>query len=225
MGIADGSVQEETWGFRMTIDKRQMNMKEQEKTYGFFAMISRMKYIRRWALMRNAESENVSEHSLEVAEIAHALAIIGNKRLGKNLNADRAAVLGIYHDASEILTGDLPTPVKYHNPDIQQAYKAVEASAAKTLTGHLPEDLREIYQELLLPMEADSYEQRLVKGADKLSAYLKCIAERKTGNTEFLNAEKSTLDAIHALELPEAEIFLKVFVPPYEKTLDQIAET
>ena len=169
----------------------------ENENYNFFAMISRMKYIQRWALMRNAESENVSEHSLEVAEIAHALCLIGNKRLGKALNADRAAVIAIYHDATEILTGDLPTPVKYFNKEIRHAYKDVEATAAKSLTGHLPEDLKEAYMELLSPGDEYAYEKKLVKGADKLSAYIKCLEEKKAGNSEFMSAQESTLASIH----------------------------
>lgn len=196
--------------------------KKNEPCYSFFAMISRMKYIRRWALMRNSEPENVSEHSLEVAEIAHALCLIGNKRFGKNLNADRAAVIAIYHDATEILTGDMPTPVKYFNPDIKNAYKDVEATAARSLTGSLPEDLQEEYMELLSPGHDYAYEKKLVKGADKLSAYIKCLEEKKAGNSEFINAEASTLASIHDMKLEEVEVFLREFIPAYEQTLDQV---
>ncbi|MEE0956399.1 MAG: 5'-deoxynucleotidase [Eubacterium sp.] len=200
-------------------------MSEQEKeSYSFFAMISRMKYIQRWALMRNAESENVSEHSLEAAEIAHALCLIGNKRFGKNLNADRAAVIAIYHDATEILTGDMPTPVKYFNPEIRHAYKDVEATAVRSLTDHLPDDLKACYLDLLSPGEEYAYEKKLVKGADKLSAYIKCLEEKKAGNTEFISAQSSTLASIHEMNLEEVEVFLKEFIPAYEKTLDQVAQ-
>lgn len=187
--------------------------------YSFFAMMSRLKYINRWALMRNSREENLSEHSLEVAIISHALCIIGNKRLGKNLNADRAALIGMYHDATEIITGDLPTPVKYFNANIKTVYKEIEHIASEKLLSILPEDFREEYKEILEPN--CEYEKKLVKGADKLSAYIKCLDERRTGNDEFEFAEKATLDAVKALNLPEVDIFMKEFMPAYGKTLDE----
>lgn len=189
-------------------------------SYSFFAMISRMKYIDRWALMRNTESESLDSHSKEVAVIAHALAVIGNKRLGKNYNADRAALLGLYHDAHEIITGDMPTPVKYQNEDILVAFKAVEESANKKLLSKLPDDLRDVFEDIL--NEGDEELKPLVKAADKLSALIKCIEERKAGNTEFKEAEASTKERILNANVPEAIIFLEEFLPAYEQTLDTL---
>ncbi|MGN0527389.1 MAG: 5'-deoxynucleotidase [Acutalibacteraceae bacterium] len=188
--------------------------------YSFFAMISRMKYIDRWALMRNTERESLDSHSKEVAVIAHALAIIGNKRFNKNYNADRAAVLGLYHDAHEIITGDMPTPIKYQNNDILTAFKAVEDSANEKLLNKLPEDLRDDFRDLLY--EGDEELKPLVKAADKLSALIKCIEERKAGNREFHEAEISTRKKIEALKLPEVKVFLEEFLPAFEETLDNL---
>ena len=193
-----------------------------QETYGFFAMMARLKWIDRWALMRNSSDENLASHSLDVAMLAHALCVIGNERLGKNLNADRAAVIGMYHDVSEILTGDMPTPVKYFNREIRSAYKDVERDANMRLLALLPQDLRAQFTHVLEPGEEYAGEKRLAKGADKLSAYIKCIEERKAGNREFESAEKSTLEALHEMKLEEIEIFLKEFLPAYEKTLDEI---
>ncbi len=190
--------------------------------YSFFAMISRMKYIDRWALMRNTDRESLDSHSKEVAVIAHALAIIGNKRFGKNYNPDRAAVLGLYHDAHEIITGDMPTPVKYQNEDILVAFKAVEDSANEKLLGKLPDDLREEFSSLLTGENEDEELLVLIKAADRLSALIKCIDERKAGNTEFKEAEKSTLKRIKKMNVPEADVFLKEFIPAYEQTLDTL---
>ena len=190
--------------------------------YSFFAMISRMKYIDRWALMRNTDRESLDSHSKEVAVIAHALAIIGNKRFGKNYNPDRAAVLGLYHDAHEIITGDMPTPVKYQNDDILVAFKAVEDSANEKLLGKLPEDLREEFSSLLTGENEDEELLVLIKAADRLSALIKCIEERKAGNTEFKEAEKSTLKRIKKMNVPEADVFLNEFIPAYEQTLDTL---
>ncbi len=190
--------------------------------YSFFAMISRMKYIDRWALMRNTEKESLDSHSKEVAVIAHALAVIGNKRFGKNYNPDRAAVLGLYHDAHEIITGDMPTPVKYQNDDILVAFKAVEDSANEKLLNKLPEDLREEFQSLLTNGNEDEKLLVLIKVADRLSALIKCIEERKAGNTEFKEAEKSTLKRIKKMNVPEADVFLNEFIPAYEQSLDTL---
>ena len=190
--------------------------------YSFFAMISRMKYIDRWALMRNTDRESLDSHSKEVAVIAHALAVIGNKRFGKNYNPDRAAVLGLYHDAHEIITGDMPTPVKYQNDDILEAFKAVEDSANEKLLGKLPEDLREEFSSLLTGENEDEELLVLIKAADRLSALIKCIEEHKAGNTEFKEAEKSTLKRIKKMNVPEVEVFLNEFLPAYEQTLDSL---
>ena len=190
--------------------------------YSFFAMISRMKYIDRWALMRNTDRESLDSHSKEVAVIAHTLAVIGNKRFGKNYNPDRAAVLGLYHDAHEIITGDMPTPVKYQNDDILEAFKAVEDAANEKLLGKLPEDLREEFSSLLTGENEDEELLVLIKAADRLSALIKCIEERKAGNTEFREAEKSTLKRIRKMNVPEADVFLNEFIPAYEQTLDTL---
>ncbi len=197
-------------------------MNNETSDYGFFAILSRLKWIDRWALMRNSSKENLAEHSLEVAMLSHALCVIGNKRFGKNLNAERAALLGMYHDVSEILTGDMPTPVKYYNRSIRSAYKMVEKDANQRLLTLLPEDIRAEYDEILSAGEEYAEEKRMVKGADKLSAYIKCIEERKAGNREFEQAEKMTLQALHELGMEEVETFLREYIPTYEKTLDDI---
>jgi 5'-deoxynucleotidase len=194
--------------------------------YNFFATISRMKYINRWALMRNSRSENLSEHSLEVAMIGHALCVIGNIRYGKNLNADRAALIGLYHDSSEIITGDMPTPVKYYNPDIRDAYKQVETIAEYKLLEKLPSDLQPAFMEIYKTDNSadDKYMRRLVKAADKLSAYIKCIEEEKAGNTEFSTAKETIEKSLSKLkeELPEVNDFIEEFLPAYGKTLDEL---
>ena len=191
------------------------------KDYSFFAMMSRLKYINRWALMRNSREENLSEHSLEVAMISHVLCVIGNKRFGKKLNADRAALIGLYHDATEIITGDMPTPVKYFNSSIKSVYKEIEHTACGKLLSILPEDLREEYEEIFEPSNEYNYEKKLVKAADKLSAYIKCLEEKKAGNNEFLQAEKATFKAVQELNLEEAEVFINEFLPAYMRTLDE----
>ncbi len=195
-------------------------------TYNFFATLSRMKYIERWALMRNARTETLSEHTLDVAMIAHALCVIGNVRFARALNADRAALIGLYHDASEIITGDMPTPVKYYNSDIRDAYKEVEHVAEQRLLWQLPDDLRSAYAEIFNGMdsEEDRYMRRLVKAADKLSALIKCMEETGAGNGEFRTAQRSTQKAVEELawELPEVKVFLEEFLPPYGSTLDEL---
>ena len=196
--------------------------------YAFFATLSRMKYIERWALMRNSRQETLSEHSLEVAMIAHALCTIGNLRYGRHLDADRAALIGIYHDASEIITGDMPTPVKYYNPEIRSAYKQIEHMAENRLLDRLPEDLRSAYRDVFYtPDDPDEkYMRRLVKAADKLSAYIKCIEEEKSGNTEFRSAKVSTQKSLEGVcaELPEVRDFMRDFLPAYGSTLDELSE-
>ncbi|MDE7278619.1 MAG: 5'-deoxynucleotidase [Oscillospiraceae bacterium] len=186
----------------------------------FFALISRMKYINRWGLMRNAVSENISEHSLETAFIAHVLALYRNVRFGGNVNPERAALLAMYHDVTEIITGDLPTPVKYYNEEIKRQYGRVEEIAGEKIIGYLPEDLREYYRPLMGKTEEERELWQLVKAADKLSALIKCIEERNMGNRDFANAEQSTLKAIRSMKLPEAEEFIKEFLPSYGLTLD-----
>lgn len=189
----------------------------------FFAVVSRMKYINRWSLMRNTITENISEHSLETAFIAHALALIRNKRFGGNVDPERCALLAMYHDTTEIITGDLPTPVKYYNSDIKGAYDEIEKKAEDTLLSYLPDDLREYYEPLLSPTEEEKELWQLVKGADKLSALIKCIEERKMGNADFLSAEKSTLKAVQKMDIPEVKVFLDEFIPAYGLTLDEQA--
>ncbi len=188
----------------------------------FCAMMSRMKYIDRWALMRNSCTENICEHSLEVAMIAHMLCVIGNKRFGKNLDASKAALIGMYHDTTEIITGDMPTPVKYYNETIQTVFHKIEDAAAETLLSMLPDDLREEFYSLYFKEEEDAYLWRLVKAADKFSALIKCMEEKKAGNKEFDSAFKSTKASIIAMELPEADCFMEEFIPAYNKNLDEL---
>jgi len=192
----------------------------------FFAIVSRMKYIERWALMRSSRAENLSEHSLEVAMIAHALATIGNVRYGKDLDASKAALIGLYHDASEIITGDMPTPVKYHDSRIRDAYKKVEHEAEQALLAQLPDDLRPAYEELFFPgsTEDDCYLRQLVKAADKISALIKCIDEAQAGNAEFKTAQATTRARVEELreQLPEVGDFVDEFLPPYGSTLDEL---
>lgn len=188
----------------------------------FFAMISRMKYIDRWSLMRNSHRENLSEHSMETACVAHALAIIGNKRFGRHLNAERAALLGLYHDAPECLTGDMPTPVKYYSEQVREAYKTVEDSACENLVAMLPEDLRAEYLPLFYTAEADGELWELVKAADKICALIKCIEEAKAGNGEFSSAADSLAKTVKTLGMPEADVFVDEFLPGFEMTLDEL---
>lgn len=194
----------------------------------FLAILSRMKYIERWSLMRNSRAENLSEHSLEVALIAHMLCVLGNVRHGRSLDAERAALVALYHDASEIVTGDLPTPVKYHDGTIRDAYKAVERSAEERLLATLPADLRPAFEEVLWPgaesTEDEVYLRRLVKAADKVSALIKCVEEARSGNAEFASAEASCRAAVDemAAELPEVADFMREFFPSYGATLDDL---
>lgn len=188
--------------------------------YSFFAMLSRMKNIHRWALMRNTRSENICEHSHEVAVIAHALALITNRHYGGNVDAQKCVMLAVYHDVPEILTGDMPTPVKYYNPAIREAYRQVEQSACDKLVEMLPADLQGEYDALIRPQDADSEELRLVKAADKISALIKCIEETSQGNREFLSARRATQEAIRKMGIPAADEFLEQYIPAYELTLD-----
>ena len=189
----------------------------------FFAVISRMKYINRWSLMRNTITENISEHSLETAFIAHALAVIRNKRFDENVNGEKCALLGIYHDNTENITGDLHTPVKDYNKNIKTAYAEIEENAKNQLLSYLPEDFRDEYAPLFGKTEKEADLWKLVKAADKISALIKCVEERQMGNNDFASAEKSTYNAIKALEVPEAEVFLEEFMPSYLLTLDEQA--
>ena len=186
----------------------------------FFAYISRMRFIQRWALMRNTAPENVQEHSHQAAVLAHALAVIRNEKFGGQIDPGRAAVAALYHDASEILTGDMPTPVKYDNPAIQEAYRQVEAVANGKLVSMLPEELRDVYGEIL--DEYDPETRRLVKAADKLSAYIKCVEELKAGNAEFREAAAQTRRALEEYGLPEVDYFLDTFMDSFALTLDEL---
>jgi len=186
----------------------------------FFAYLSRMRFIQRWALMRNTAPENVQEHSHQVAVLAHALAVIRNEKFGGHADAGAVAVAALYHDASEILTGDMPTPIKYDNPAIRKAYKEVEAVAEEKLLAMLPDELRPTYSAALSPAAPEI--QQLVKAADKLSAYIKCLEELKAGNTEFKQAAEQTRYALDDMELPELDYFLENFLPSFKLTLDEL---
>lgn len=190
----------------------------------FFAFIARMKYINRWALMRNTFDDNLSSHSFEVAAAAHMLSLIGNNRFGKNYNSDRAAVLGLYHDMPEILTGDMPTPVKYYNSEIIKAYEQVEKAACERLISSLPEELKSDLSGYLKKNYDDEQLYAIVKAADKICAYIKCLEERKAGNSEFVKAEETILNSINNMNLPEAKVFLEEFIPAFELTLDQLSD-
>ena len=186
----------------------------------FFAYIFRMRFIQRWALMRNTAPENVQEHSHQVAVLAHALAVIRNEKFGGRLDPGAVAVAALYHDASEILTGDMPTPIKYDNPAIRSAYRDVEAVAEKKLLQMLPPELQGVYEPILT--EADPEIRQVVKAADKLSAHIKCVEEVKAGNNEFRQAAGQTLEAVKAMGLPEAEYFIEHFLPAFGLTLDEL---
>lgn len=187
----------------------------------FFAYLSKMRYIKRWALMRNSIEENLSEHSLDTAYIAHALAVIGKKRLGKAVDDKKIVFRAMYHDCSEIFTGDLPTPVKYNNPEIKKAYKDIEKVAEEKLLKLLPVDMADEYSEFFGD-NADEYTEKIVWAADKMSALIKCIQEEKTGNREFIKAKQALLQTIHDKNIAEAEIFIKEFLPAYNLTIDEM---
>ena len=193
-----------------------------DNSSSFYAMISRMKYINRWALMRNSYPENLSEHSLEVGMIAHALALISNKKFGNTLNAERAAIIGMYHDSTEIITGDMPTPIKYYNKETKDAYKNVERQAAEELLSLLPDYMREEYESIFFKHEDEEYIWKLVKAADRISAYIKCIEEEKTGNREFGSAKAAVYDKLTQMDLPEVRVFFLEFIEGYKKTLDEL---
>ena len=188
--------------------------------YNFFPMISRMRYINRWGLMRNTRLENIQEHSHQVAVLAHALAVIENRYFGGQIDPGAVAVAALYHDASEILTGDMPTPIKYGNPAIRSAYKDVEAVAAQKLLAMLPPELQGAYAPILT--DVDPEVERLVKAADKLSAYIKCVEELKAGNAEFREAAAQTRRALEDFGLPEVRYFLETFLESFSLTLDEL---
>lgn len=189
----------------------------------FFAMLSRMKYITRWGLMNNTNSENISEHSLQTAMFAHLLVLLHNRNSKNKLNAERAALLGMYHDVTEIITGDMPTPVKYYNSDIIKSYKEVERIAGERLVSMLPENLQDEYSDIILMENKNDKELiKYVKAADKLSALVKCIEEIRVGNDEFKNAKLSTERLLHDMNMPEVEEFIESFLPSFSLTLDEI---
>lgn len=190
----------------------------------FFAFLSRMKLIKRWPLMRNIQVENIQEHSLQVAMIAHHLALISNKKFGGDVDCNHVAVLGMYHDASEVITGDLPTPVKYFNEEIKQAFQAIEAQAEQSLLAMLPAEFQEDYRPLLQMQHNDMICRRLVKAADTLSAYLKVIEELTAGNHEFSRAKKYLEKKLTEFrqELPEVDYFIETYVPSFKLTLDEL---
>lgn len=194
-------------------------MKER-KMSNFFALLSRMKYIDRWALMRSTRSESLSEHTLEVAMLSHALAEIGNTYFEKNYDVGKAALIALYHDASEIITGDMPTPIKYNNPKLSEAYKTLEKETEEKLLSMLPEKLQAAFSPFLSPKDAELC--ALCKAADKLSAYIKCIEEEKSGNREFSAAKETIKASLDASGVPEVQIFLNTFIEGYGKTLDDL---
>ena len=199
-----------------------VRMEYQMNSGYFYAMLSRMKYINRWGLMRNTKNENLSEHSLETAFIAHALGIINNEVFHGSVNAEHLAVLAMYHDATEIITGDMPTPVKYYSKQIRDAYNCVEDDACKALLEMIPEDIREEYKPFFIKQEADRQLWKFVKAADKICAYTKCIEESKAGNHDFDKAAKTNLKGLEALDMPEVKCFMEDFLPSYSLTLDEM---
>ena len=201
-----------------------------ENNYAFYALLDRMQYINRWALMRNSRYENIKEHSFDVAVVAEALAVIHNHLVeeGKTeitVNPYKIEALGLYHDCTEIITGDMPTPIKYRNSTIKSAYREVEHEAAESLVSQLPDYMKDYYMSLLSP----SYEgeegllyKRIVKAADKITAYIKCQRERLAGNTEFDSAMATLKETIDKIELPEVRIFMAEFIPSFGLTLDEL---
>ena len=189
-------------------------------SHSFFAMLSRMRYINRWGLMRNTFQENIQEHSHQVAVLSHALAVIQNRFYGGQIDPGAVAVAALYHDASEILTGDMPTPIKYDNPDIQSAYKQVESMAEQKLLSMLPEQLRADFDAAVTIPDPEVH--AIVKAADKLSAYIKCVEEVKAGNTEFKKAKEQTYAALCQNPIPALGYFMEHFLPGFELTLDEL---
>jgi len=191
---------------------------------GFFAMMTRMRNITRWGLMRNNCTENLTAHSSDTAVTAHALAVIGKEKFGRDIDPGQIAAVALFHDASEIITGDMPTPVKYNNPEIQAAYKSIEHAASDSLLRMLPEDLQPQYK-VLFAFEADNPElYRYVKAADKISAYIKCVEELRGGNDEFRRAAIQTREAIAKMHLPEADYYMEQFAPAFSLSLDELQE-
>ena len=188
----------------------------------FFAYLSRMKLIQRWSLMQNIRTENVQEHSLQVAVVAHALALIGRRHFHRDINPERLAVLGIFHDASEIFTGDMPTPAKYFSNEIRDAYRQLEREAGKKLLSFLPDELRADYVSLIEPQKGDEELWKFIKAADTICSYLKCLEETAAGNKEFNRAKITIEDKIRGLGLEEVDYFMRNFAPSFSLTLDEL---
>jgi 5'-deoxynucleotidase len=188
----------------------------------FFAYLARMRFIGRWGLMHSTRPENIQEHSLRVGMIAHALAVVRNRLFDGHVSPERVAILGLYHDAAEVLTGDLPRPVKYFSPDIESSYRRLETVARERLLGMVPDALRPDYAALFRPEAADRAELALVHAADKLCAYMKCLEEVTAGNREFVEAEKTLRQTVEAIELPEVRYFVATFVSSFRLTLDEL---
>jgi len=192
--------------------------------YNFFAYMARMKYIRRWGLMKSVTEENIAEHSAQVAQIAHALALIRNKKFGGNLNADRVASIALYHETSEVMTGDLPTPIKYYNADIKKSYKDIEHTANERLIAMIPEEFQKDYREII-EIDSDSDEYALVKAADKISAYIKCVEELQSGNREFAIAKETLKREIDTYRrFPEVAWFCDTYLDTFSQTLDELEQ-
>lgn len=190
--------------------------------YHFFSYMAKMKHIKRWGIMRNTRDENIQEHSLQAAMIAHALAIIKNKFYGGNADAERVMAVAVYHEAGEVITGDLATPIKYFNPEIKSAYKQIERVAEQKLVAMLPDEIKGDYEKLILEREEDKEVYALVKAADRICAYIKCIEELSAGNREFEKAQKTILESIEKLDMPEVKYFMDKFIPSFELTLDEL---
>ncbi len=188
----------------------------------FYAYISRMKHIFRWSLMKNIQPESISVHTLDTAVVAHCLGVLRNRRFQGNCDVQRLVMLAMYHDCSEILTGDMPTPIKYYNPDIKEAYKKVEAVANRKLLEMLPEDLRPDYEMFFDHSGEDPELLKLLKAADKISALIKCIEEENSGNHEFSKAKISIMTSLEEMEIPEVKTFLTEFLPSYGLTIDEL---
>ncbi len=193
------------------------------ETSHFFAYLARMTLIQRWPLMRSVTTENISEHSLQVAFVAHALALIKNKKFGGECNPERIALLSMFHDCSEVITGDLPTPIKYYNPTIAEEYKKIELAAEQRLLGLLPEEFRDDYAPLIDSEKINSDEYAIVKQADSICAYLKCLEELNAGNHEFTQAKKRLRETLDARSTPEMQYFLETFAQSFTLTLDDIS--
>ena len=189
-------------------------------SYAFFAYLSRLKLISRWSLMRNTQPENDAEHSLQVAMIAHAIAVIGRDRYHRDTDPEHVLTLAVYHDATEVMTGDLPTPVKYHNEELRSAYHRLEDVSADRLLALLPADMQPAFSPCL--RQEEGYDRDVVKAADKISAYIKCLEEKRAGNREFDYAAENVRSSLCSVELPEVHDFLRVFLPAFEMTLDEL---